>query len=91
MLSEDMAKLLRQAAEPVRPGELVGEQIRRAARRCSLTYSRARKLWYRECRVSGLDFLAITSAIARSNDHLLAYQAAKAALLREHLAEAITR
>ena len=90
-LSGDVARMLRLAAEPVQSGELVIEQIRRAARRCGLSFGRAKKLWYQECKVSGVDFVSITSAIARSNDNLIAYQNAKAALLRERMADAEVR
>ena len=91
MLANDVQRMLRLAAEPVRPGELVTEQIRRAARRCSLTFSRARKLWYREGKVSALDFVSIATAVAQSNDALVAYQNAKAMLLHEQLATAKDR
>ena len=87
-LAADVQQMLRLAAEPVASGELVTAQIRRAARVCKLTYNRARKLWYGECRVSGVDFVAVTSAIARHNESLIAYQNAKAVLLREHLTNA---
>lgn len=87
-LASDVSRMLRLAAEPITAGELVAEQIRRAARRCNLTFSRAKRLWYGECRISGVDFVRITTAIAASNDHLVAYQNARAALLRERLDEA---
>lgn len=91
MVATDVQAMLRSSAEPAMPGELVIEQIRRAARRCGLSFSRARKLWYAECRVTAVDFVQITSAIAASNDHLVAYQNAKAALLRDRLDEARSR
>ncbi len=88
MVASDVQAMLRLAAEPVQPGELVAAQIRRAARRCGLAYNRARKLWYAECLVTAVDFVSVTSAMARSNEALIAYQDAKAALLKAHLAEA---
>lgn len=42
--------LLRRAATPVRPGELIAHQIRRAARKVGITESRAKSIWYREAR-----------------------------------------
>lgn len=42
----EMKDLLRSAALPVRPGDLVVAQIRRAARALGLTDSRAREIWY---------------------------------------------
>ena len=42
----EMKDLLRSSALPVRPGDLVVAQIRRAARALGLTDSRAREIWY---------------------------------------------
>lgn len=43
--------LLKKAAAPVRPGELIVHQIKRAARKVGLTYGRAKSIWYGEARL----------------------------------------
>ncbi len=48
VIASEMAAIVRLAAEPVAPGETVGELIRRAARRVGLSYGRVKKYWYRE-------------------------------------------
>ncbi len=42
--------VVRRAAEPVAPGDLIEQQIRRAARRLGLDRGLAKRLWYGEQR-----------------------------------------
>jgi len=49
-VAEEMAGLMRRAAEPARPGERVAEQILRAARRLGIDAGRGKRLWYAEAR-----------------------------------------
>jgi hypothetical protein len=49
-VESEASSLLRVIVAPPVPGESVKALIGRAARRCGLTFSRARKLWYGEAR-----------------------------------------
>lgn len=49
-VSDVLADAVRRAAEPVLPGELISQQIDRAARRVHLPRGLVKKLWYREQR-----------------------------------------
>lgn len=90
-LQDEMARMLRVAAEPVGVGELVEIQIRRAARRCGLAAGRAKKYWYREVsRVLAADYLMACRA-TRGLDALDAYMSAKTDLLNERLNDAAGR
>ncbi len=71
MLANEVQSMLRMAAEPANAGELFIEQIRRAARRCGLSFSRARKLWYAEAKVSAVDFVESQGAGAPAEVILL--------------------
>ena len=47
-VQDEIARLLRQLADPVKAGESVKACIRRASMRSGLNYSQAKKLWYSE-------------------------------------------
>ena len=50
-LREEMRNLVRQAAEPARPGESVKAAIGRAARALGLSHGRVKRYWYSEIQV----------------------------------------
>jgi hypothetical protein len=50
-VAEQLSEVVRRAAWPIDPGELISQQIRRAARRLGLHPNLAKRLWYREQRV----------------------------------------
>lgn len=47
----EMAAIMRDAAQPVPPGDSVKAAIGRAARRLGLPYERARAIWYGQARL----------------------------------------
>lgn len=49
-VADELSGVVRRAAEPIDAGDLVTEQIRRAARRLGLPWGQVKRLWYRECR-----------------------------------------
>lgn len=68
--------LLKRAALPVLPGELIAHQIRRAARKVGLPVPRAKSIWYREARtIRAHEIDALRKTVGEVDELRAAYQA----------------
>lgn len=74
--------LLKRAAMPARPGELVVHQIKRAARKVGLTYARAKSIWYGEARaIRAHEIDALRKTVGEVDEVRAAFEAVDPRLL----------
>lgn len=78
-LAGEMRTIVRTIAQPVNPGELIKQQINRAARRGGLTPRRTEDFWYGRGRVLAVEADRLRRALAE-------YRAARARALEQELA-----
>ncbi len=62
----EASRLVKQASLPLAPDEHIQERIRRSARRLGLSFSQAKRFWYRERQdISAHEFLNLEIGVAK--------------------------